>query len=78
MLDAEDLDAIRIMGFWYWAWCKTGGYRAFMRLAHRYNWHYMPVGGPDHDLAWCQWCGLRDRVIDVSKGPCSQFSGESL
>lgn len=34
-------------------------YRVHMRLAHRFNWHYAPVGGPDGNVAWCQWCGLR-------------------
>ena len=39
----EDLEAIRVMGFWYWAWCRTGAYRAFMaigssfQLASRYR-----------------------------------------
>ncbi len=58
----EDLEAIRVMGFWYWAWCRTGGYRAFMRWVHRFNWHHATVCGPSPDGSvqhWCQWCGLR-------------------
>jgi hypothetical protein len=59
---SEDLEAIRVMGFWYWAWCRTGCYRAFMRLVHRFNWHHCTVMGPFEDgetQHWCQWCGLR-------------------
>ena len=57
------MDAIRVMGFWGWLWCRTGGYRAFMRWAHRWNWHHTKTIGPLEDGAmqeWCQWCGLRD------------------
>ena len=35
-------------------------YRAIMRLAHRFNWHYMPPSHPDGDtMLWCHWCGIR-------------------
>lgn len=37
-------------------------YRAHMRLAHRFNWHYAPMIGPFPDGStqrWCQWCGFR-------------------
>lgn len=35
-------------------------YRAIMRLAHRFNWHYMPASYPDGDtMLWCHWCGIR-------------------
>jgi hypothetical protein len=47
-------------------------YRALMRLAHRFDWHYAPVHGPisagSHGTfrgegpsyqLWCQWCGFR-------------------
>jgi len=69
---SEDWEAIRVMGFWYWAWCRTGGYRAFMRLAHRYNWHHCTVCTPRPDgseVHWCQWCGLRycTPAIDYAK-----------
>ena len=38
-------------------------YRVTMRVAHRFNWHYAPPGGPDGDTHWCHWCGLRGRVV---------------
>lgn len=51
------------MGFWYWAWCTTGAYQWFNRLAHRFNWHHCTVLQPFHSWEgrqhWCQWCGLR-------------------
>ena len=37
-------------------------YRALMRLAHRFDWHYAPKIGPLQDGStqrWCQWCGFR-------------------
>ncbi len=43
-------------------------YRPFMRLAHYFNWHHMAVIGPLEDgrtQAWCQWCGVRDYIIDM-------------
>lgn len=58
----EDMEAIRVMGFWHWLWCRTGCYRRFMRWAHLYNWHHCTVMGPFTDGSvhhWCQWCGLR-------------------
>lgn len=59
---SEDWKAIRVMGFWYWLWCRTGMYMRFMRWAHRYNWHHctvlLPPPGTDTQH-WCQWCGLR-------------------
>lgn len=68
----EDLEAIRVMGFWHWLWCRTGGYRAFMRFVHRFNWHHATVMGPFADGSrqhWCQWCGLRYSTppIDYAK-----------
>lgn len=66
----EDLEAIRVVGFWYWLWCRTGGYRAFMRLTHRFGWHHMKVLHPVWDLDgtrrvqhWCQWCGGRFEIL---------------
>lgn len=59
---SEDWEAIRVMGFWYWLWCRTGAYRGFMRLAHRFNWHHMepmPIIEVNHQDIWCQWCGAR-------------------
>lgn len=35
-------------------------YRALMKLAHRYNWHYMRPCYPEGDtMLWCHWCGIR-------------------
>ena len=35
-------------------------YRPVMRLAHRFNWHWMPPCYPDGDtLLVCSWCGAR-------------------
>lgn len=35
-------------------------YRAVMRLAHRFHWHYAPPSYPDGDtMLWCHWCGFR-------------------
>lgn len=64
----EDIEAIRVMGFWYWLWCRTGAYRAFMRLAHRVNWHHCTVLLVDPDGSkqhWCKWCGLRYRTKPI-------------
>jgi hypothetical protein len=39
------------------------GYRWFMRLAHKFDWHYAPVIGPFDDgryQRWCKWCGFRE------------------
>ena len=57
----EDIEAIRIMGFWRWLWARTF-YRVFQRFAHRHNWHHTVKLGPFDDGStqqWCQWCGLR-------------------
>lgn len=52
-------------------------YRHIMRLAHYFGWHYAPVRGPylpgGEYQRWCQWCGLRGTVIDVSKGPLRHY-----
>lgn len=38
-------------------------YRAVMKLAHRFNWHYAPPIYPDGDtMLWCKWCGFRDVI----------------
>lgn len=38
-------------------------YRAIMRLAHRFNWHYAPPCYPDGDtMLVCHWCGFRQVV----------------
>jgi hypothetical protein len=54
-------------------------YRPFMRLIHRYGFHYAPKGYPPepHEVKigldgkpivewfhWCQWCGLRGKTTD--------------
>ena len=38
-------------------------YRAIMRTAHRFNWHYAPPIYPDGDTQlWCKWCGFRQTI----------------
>lgn len=78
----EDWEAIRIMGFWYWLWCRTGAYRAFMRFVHRFNWHHCTVCDPHPDgsrLHWCQWCGLRyqTKPIDYALVARQMTSGDA-
>lgn len=43
-------------------WYRTL-YRPFMRLTHRFHWHYAPPSYPDGDtLLRCKWCGFSDIV----------------
>ncbi len=38
-------------------------YRAIMRIAHHYNWHYAPPIYPEGDTQlWCKWCGFRQTI----------------
>jgi hypothetical protein len=38
-------------------------YRALMKLAHKYHWHYAPPSYPDGDThLCCQWCGFRQTI----------------
>ena len=38
-------------------------YRAIMRIAHKYNWHYAPPIYPDGDTQlWCKWCGFSQTI----------------
>jgi hypothetical protein len=57
-MNNETWEAIRVLGFWRVLWHRTL-YRPVSRLMHRFDLHYAPIGGPDGDVAWCQWCGLR-------------------
>lgn len=72
LLDREDREAIRVMGFWWWLFAGTL-YRPVSRLMHRFNLHYAPPAGPAHgdnyclQQHWCQWCGLRGDLVDVSR-----------
>ena len=51
-------------------------YRATMRIAHRYNWHYAPPTYPEDDThLWCKWCGFRQTIHRGSAGTISM--GES-
>lgn len=54
----ETIEAIRVLGLWRVVYARTL-YRPLSRLMHRFDLHYAPVGGPDGNQAWCQWCGLR-------------------
>lgn len=50
---------------------RTVIYRAVMRFAHWFNWHYMPPTYPDGDtMLWCKWCGVRDVVKRHNVSPC--------
>lgn len=71
LLDREDREALRVMGFWRWAYAGTL-YRPVSRFLHRYNWHHTRVLGPFPDGSvqhWCEWCGLRyqTKPIDYAK-----------
>ena len=38
-------------------------YRALMKFAHKYNWHYAPPIYPEGDtMLLCQWCGFRQVI----------------
>ena len=53
-----------ILGFWRTVYLRWF-YRAVMRFAHRYNWHYAPTHGPFEDGSkqqWCEWCGMRHTI----------------
>ena len=53
-------------------------YRAFMRLAHRFEWHHATISGPFEDgksQRWCRWCGLRESYrYDPRKPPTGPVS----
>lgn len=57
--------------------------RNFMKLAHRFNWHYAPI----HQLIdterpyqrWCQWCGFRESYrYDPKQPPFAQTLAEKM
>lgn len=51
-----------------WSWFGGRPYRAIMRLAHRFNWHYMKPSHIEGDvLHWCQWCGIRAVTLGPEK-----------
>lgn len=46
-------------------------YRLVMRVAHKYNWHYMPPCYPENDtMLWCHWCGIR--IVTHKGAPTAQ------
>lgn len=54
-------------------WLRGRSYRVIMRIAHRFNWHYAPPCHPEGDtLLWCQWCGLRYRIPQMTLPPIKQ------
>lgn len=63
---------------------KWIAYRALMRLAHRYGWHYAPRNPAlTNEAGWalhrCSWCGLAGHVAtaaDLSRGPLLRDDGE--
>jgi len=35
-------------------------YKNIMKLAHKFNWHYMKPSHIEGDtMLWCHWCGIR-------------------
>lgn len=54
-------------------------YRLVMRIAHRFNWHYMePMHGiqPDNNSQiWCHWCGARYTLPRKNKPQADSKSG---
>jgi hypothetical protein len=48
-------------------------YRVWSKLIHRFNYHHMELSYPLNErgqvdtVAWCHWCGLRDRVHDQKR-----------
>jgi len=56
-------------------------YRHIMRLAHRFNWHYMEPNpwlesGKIH--YWCHWCGLRSQKNINTPKPMSKITVDDL
>lgn len=74
----------RINAMWWWLKLLflRVAYRHIMKLSHYFGWHYAPIRGPvmpgGEMYRWCQWCGLRGTVIDVSKGPLRRADMNSL
>lgn len=65
-----------------WVPPKYWFYRPFMRLIHRYGFHYAPKEWPIdskhvtvglagnevlHWRHWCQWCGLRGETVNIKE-----------
>ena len=58
-------------------------YRAIMRFAHRFNWHYAPPINPNGDTVLrCDWCGMtyvkerRKRMLAISGFGCDAARGK--
>ena len=52
-----------VMGIVKTLFYRLGLYRAVMRVAHHYHWHYAPPCYPEGDtLLWCHWCGFRQVI----------------
>lgn len=53
----------RILSGSPWLLFSGRPYRAIMRFAHRFNWHYAPPIYPEGDThLWCKWCGFRQTI----------------
>jgi hypothetical protein len=53
--ESNVIGQLPLIGRWWW-------YRAVMKIAHRFNWHYAPPCPqiePGETRYWCHWCGLK-------------------
>lgn len=42
-------------------------YQRWQKFIHRHNYHHMELSYPGGDIiAWCHWCGLRDKFPKTS------------
>lgn len=61
MMDNENSKVGGFMLFFYYR-----RYKYWQKFIHRFNYHHMELSYPDGEtLAWCHWCGLRDKVYDA-------------
>jgi len=54
-------------------------YRATMRIAHKFNWHYAPpIHLGDNTQLWCQWCGFRQTIKEKTPEELDKEACERL
>jgi len=41
-------------------------YKNWQKFIHRFNYHHMKPN-ITKEYAWCHWCGLRDKIVDLDK-----------
>lgn len=67
LMDDEDSKLGTFILFFYYR-----RYKYWQMFIHRFNYHHMELSHPDGEtLAWCQWCGLRDRIYDTKAAAAS-------